>query len=662
MESQARIDDNEIVRKTSHYFLKRDIMLPTENLEKSEVDKRKWSGTKKFLIMRRLFHWKPDTEPLTPSSDEMSSLSDRLSFKSDGASPKIPFSHSAYFGLSNIGKTARDRGEMFSESTSDSFFISQNPISSTLKTTMATAKVCNGQNHSVALSETKVAYEVNAATVANNIGHKGTAIPEDKNPAVTCGTQLAFETVVSLEIDPTLYPTAIVAPNERDEVEVRNKQCDLANRYRRSLINEITIRSTNDAAGEENCPLTFDRSKIDSKSPDAVVTKETTAFLDSKVISNMQPFLRIGSDDSTSATPKVGLSPKCKVVSNMQPFLRIGSDDSTSATPKVGQPPTKEFSAKGSGHSCSIDQKTCINNETRVSKSPKIFTTGVSVATVIKKFQTYAVNETLSFDDDSEIECEDSPREIVVDEGYKINMRDPSYSEENDGGKIISEVKLLETSPISTGRFQKRLVYLSSVDKLNSSIDKVYSSKFRHTGENCNPSNKNSADSDIPLQLETMSAEGLTDHDIVDAGSFKGIAIEDDRSIIYDLVVTLSDKNEAEVETVESLESANEHREPFETSHDFSFVNQTQDIKEDTVDTGIKVMRSPDKLSLFTRLFGDKGNICCGGVISTDTCYYNNFYDEHESITHGESQITFSGDNFTSEDGDNEDTLVKTIC
>ena len=297
-----------------------------------------------------------------------------------------------------------------------------------------------------------------------------------------------------------------------------------------------------------------------------------------------------------------------------------------------------------------------------MSKSPKIFTTGVSVATVIKKFQTYAVNETLSFDDDSEIECEDSPREIVVDEGYKINMRDPSYSEENDGGKIISEVKLLETSPISTGRFQKRLVYLSSVDKLNSSIDKVYSSKFRHTGENCNPSNKNSADSDIPLQLETMSAEGLTDHDIVDAGSFKGIAIEDDRSIIYDLVVTLSDKNEAEVETVESLESANEHREPFETSHDFSFVNQTQDIKEDTVDTGIKVMRSPDKLSLFTRLFGDKGNICCGGVISTDTCYYNNFYDEHEIITHGESQITFSGDNFTSEDGDNEDTLVKTIC
>ena len=302
---------------------------------------------------------------------------------------------------------------------------------------------------------------------------------------------------------------------------------------------------------------------------------------------------------------------------------RIGLDDSTfiTATHRVGLSPTSLFKGlllKGHNNNPAINSKLSKVDEVQEPSSLQATIKGVSVAAVVKKFQSFTTSEVASFDDDSEAEGE--TEELAEEQDHSIERFEESCQRRiNEGGLKVcaTEMKLLESSPVSTGRFQKRLVYLSSVDKLNSSLDKVFHQKIRHIEESFDPSSLSSDDS----QNESfgckgsINVEGSSDsynmNDFAETDSFDGAALESDGNDALEMKSL--DFEKAEEKYIENAFQAFEiqHVDSIEVSDIQENVINCNEIHDSISDNDVMAVRNPIRISFFARLFGVNGSICC---------------------------------------------------
>ena len=340
---------------------------------------------------------------------------------------------------------------------------------------------------------------------------------------------------------------------------------------------------------------------------------------------------------------------------------RIGLDDSTfiTATHRVGLSPTSLFKGlllKGQNNNPANNSILSKVDEIQEPSSLQATIKGVSVAAVVKKFQSFTTSEVASFDDDSEAEGE--TEELAEEQDHSIERIEESCQRRiNEGGLKVcaTEMKLLESSPVSTGRFQKRLVYLSSVDKLNSSLDKVFHQKIHHIEESFDPSSLSSDDSQNGsfgckgyINLEG-SSDSYNMNDFAETDSFDGAALEGDRSDAPEMKPLDFEKAEENYieNTFEALENTFQHVDSIKVSDIQEIVIHGNEIHDSISDNDVMAVRNPIRISFFARLFGVNGSICCTGMINSDN---------RENLD--KSQATVSSDNVTSEDADIDNTIL----
>ena len=711
MEVQASADHDNFIVKVADDSLDTNKMPSIESYESGEVDKKK--RLKKLFLIRRLFRWKSDLEPLTPISDGLSSPSERLSFKSDGSSPKITTSsYSSFFGLSDIGKKVREKGDVSAGLTFGTFPVPRSPILHTEDLDMTAVRSCIVHNHIAVASETGNSTETVAAVGETAIlmesaikdmgqscpstltfhaeNHNNHDIIDDYHPSKVHGSKVLSESPpASFETTPHDRVVCEISEELVDKVEYKNL--------------ETIVRSEQSAIQETSAlKLLISRDAININVSEKVVIEDLSTPPDCKLIPTIPAAARTGLDDSTSisaATHRVGQSPKCKLIPTIPAAARTGLDESTSisaATHRVGQSPKckliptipaaartglddstsisaapqkvglssasllKGLLSKGRNNNRVLNQIFFKVDEIQESTTLQAVTKGVSVAAVVKKFQSFTTSEAVSFDDDSEADGE--AEELVDDHDHNIERLDESCLRKanEEGSKVGASVtKSSETSPLSTGRFQKRLVYLNSVDKLNSSLDKVYNQKIRNSDVNFDPSSLSSDDSQNESSrckgsiYEEGSSESYNMNDFAEPDSFDGVVPEDDISDVFNFEILMDLEKAAEDCKEENLQPDIENVKYTEVSDAQEIVIQVGEGHGNISENNKTVVVHPIQVSFFARLFGVNGPICCGGVIRSDN---NSLIDSYETLD--KNQVTVSSDNVTSEEGEYDNSMV----
>ena len=678
MEVQAPADHDNFIVKVADDSLDTNKMPSIESYESGEVDKKK--RLKKLFLIRRLFRWKSDLEPLTPISDGLSSPSERLSFKSDGSSPKITTSsYSSFFGLSDIGKKVREKGDVSAGLTFGTFPVPRSPILHTEDLDMTAVRSCIVHNHIAVASETGNSTETVAAVgetailMESAIKDMGQSCPstltfhaenhnnhdmiDDYHPSKVHGSKVLSESPpASFETTPHDRVVCEISEELVDKVEYKNLETIV--RSEQSAIQEISALK-----------LLISEDAINIKVSEKVIIEDLSTPPDCKLIPTIPAATRTGLDDSTSisaATHRVGQSPKCKLIPTIPAAARTGLDYSTSisaAPQKVGLSSAgllKGLLSKGRNNNRVLNQIFFKVDEIQEPTTLQAVTKGVSVAAVVKKFQSFTTSEAVSFDDDSEADGE--AEELVDDHDHNIERLDESCLRKanEEGSKLGDRVtKSSETSPLSTGRFQKRLVYLNSVDKLNSSLDKVYNQKIRNSDVNFDPSSLSSDDSQNESSrckgsiYEEGSSESYNMNDFAEPDSFDGVVPEDDISDVFNFEILMDLEKAAEDCKEENLQPDIENVKYTEVSDAQEIVIQVGEGHGNISENNKTVVIHPIQVSFFARLFGVNGPICCGGVIRSDD---NSLVDRYEILD--KNQVTVSSDNVTSEEGEYDNSMV----
>ena len=649
--------------------------------ENGDVDKRKRSGTKKLSLMKRIFHWKPELEPLTPTSDGLSSPSDRLSFKSDGgSSPGSRGSHGSFFGFSDIAKKSIDRHDLRPLSTgppSDVISITHSPTSRTSDTDTVLVKpvAVNDVNiHDVATDTTNVQVSSVESPLTNDEDAMTSPLPlsEDNSDNALITTELELLPPITIVppsvLPPTVNTTAIAA-------DVANKIDICEDHTKSSHMSTVAINIANlsklSSSPTDISPVAFRKyvnqnkaAKAKSDNIVAVSKDDSSLLIKSKTQLTAICTSRAEESNLTPGALKSGPSP----IGGRRGAVVVGVNRNRSPT-----------------------EKTVIQDECKPPVSPKAVAScqGVSVATVMKKFQPYSSGENASFDEDSEDEGDDSPRETVGEaaEGIALSPEKVQDTEvigiltrSNAQSDLLSDTspKLPEISGVSgvLATFQKRLVYWNSVEKLHPpKIPPIVVSPNPPVVSTNPPVLKSldliASESAVAIKCDIVESPRII-IDAVDSSDndFDSVAVED--TVRYEFEVTSSPGDEEEIveyfenqeailelekdtdvecptliPQVEEVQPKHEEKEHHESALVLSLPQAT-----------LQTSQKANKTSLFAQFFGRKGPICCASAMTSDTCYSTSFSEENGITDDSKVQVTVSSTNATSDDGELENMEV----